>query len=241
MDFYYFKDEIIASGQDAGWIDEVVLTPITTAPFVADGTANAFAGVPFRYQVTGTNAPTGFSAVGLPVGLAISPSTGLITGTLPAIGTHVVTIEATNGFGTGSATLTIVVGTLSDGLAAAVDAPQQTFVTTGSVLWGPQTLYSHDGQDAARSGAIGDPSQSVMTTQVEGPANVSFYWGVSSEATYDYLRFYKDGVELMPEEVEPQEVNILYVALTRARAAIRLCASFEEWLRARKLMPTERT
>ena len=55
----------------------------------------------------------------------------------------------------------------------------------------------------------------------------------------DYLRFYKDGIELAPQEVEPQEVNILYVALTRARAAIRLCASFEEWLRQRKLMPTE--
>ena len=195
VDFDYFKDEIIATGQDAGWIDEVVLTPITDPPVVTGGAVSAFAGVPFRFQVTGTNAPTGFSAVGLPVGLAISPSTGLITGTLAAIGTHVVSIEATNGFGTGSATLTINVGSLSDGLAAAVDAPLQTFVTTGSVLWGPQTLYSHDGQDAARSGAIGDLSQSVMTTQIEGPAKGSFYWGVSSEATYDYLRFYIDDLE----------------------------------------------
>ena len=34
-----------------------------------------------------------------------------------------------------------------------------------------------------------------MTTQIEGPAKGSFYWGVSSEATYDYLRFYIDDVE----------------------------------------------
>ena len=195
VDFDYFKDEIVSAGSDAGWIDEVVLTPITTPPVVTGATVSAFAGVPFRYQVTGTNAPTSFSATGLPVGLAISASTGLISGTLPAVGTHAVTIEATNTFGTGSATLTINVGSLSDGLAAAVDAPGQTFVTTGAVAWAPQTLYSHDGQDAARSGAIGDLSQSVMTTTVEGPAKGSFYWGVSSEATYDYLRFYIDDVE----------------------------------------------
>ena len=78
---------------------------------------------------------------------------------------------------------------------AAVEAPAQTFVTTGGVVWAPQTLYSQDGQDAARSGAIGDLSQSVMTTTVQGPAKGSFYWGISSEATYDFLRFYIDDVE----------------------------------------------
>ena len=195
VDLDYFKDEIVAAGQDAGWIDELTITPITTPPVVAAATTSAYAGVPFRYQVTGTNAPTSFSASDLPVGLSISPTTGLITGTLPAVGMHVVTIEATNGFGTGSASLTIDVGTLSDGLAAAVEAPEQQFVTTGGVVWAPQTLYSQDGQDAARSGAIGDLSQSVMTTQVVGPAKGSFYWGVSSEATYDFLRFYIDDVE----------------------------------------------
>lgn len=195
VDLYYFKDEIIATGQDAGWVDELTITPITTPPVVADVTTSAYAGVAFRHQVTATNAPTSFAATGLPLGLAISPTTGLISGTLPAVGTHVVTVEATNGFGTGSALLPINVGTLSDGLAAAVEAPGQAFVTTGSVGWAPQTLYSHDGQDAARSGNIGDLSQSVLTTEIVGPAQCSFYWGVSSEATFDFLRFYIDDVE----------------------------------------------
>ena len=195
LDFDYFKDGDNAAGQDAGWIDEIVLTPITTPPIVTGGVADAYAGVPFRYQVTGTNAPTSFSATGLPAGLTISPTTGLISGILPQVGSHGVTLHATNDFGTGDAVLTIQVGTLSDGLAAAVDFPGQAFVTTGSVGWAPQTLYSHDGQDAARSGAVGDLSESVMTTVVEGPAKGSFYWGVSSEATFDFLRFYIDGVE----------------------------------------------
>lgn len=195
IDFDYFKDANTSAGQDAGWIDEIVLTPITTPPVVTGGTVSAYAGVLFRYQVTGTNAPTSFSATGLPANLTISPTTGLITGTLPVVGSQVVTLHATNGSGTGDAILTINTGSLSDGLAAAVDAPGQAFITTGSIGWAPQTLYSHDGQDAARSGTIGDLSQSVMTTVVEGPAKGSFYWGVSSEATYDFLRFYIDGVE----------------------------------------------
>jgi F-box protein, helicase, 18 len=53
----------------------------------------------------------------------------------------------------------------------------------------------------------------------------------------DFLRFFEDGRELRVDEVEQEEINILYVALTRARAAIRLCASFEEWLQHRRLMP----
>lgn len=195
VDFDYFKDSMLAEGQDAGWIDEVIITPITTPPVVTADTATAYSGVPFRYQVTGTNAPTSFSATGLPAGLTISPSTGLISGSIATTGEYLATITATNAFGSGSATLTIRIESLSEGLAAAVDAPGRAFVTTGSVGWAPQIIYSHDAQDAARSGAIGDLSESVMTTEIVGPAKGSFYWGVSSEPDYDYLRFYIDDVE----------------------------------------------
>jgi subtilisin-like proprotein convertase family protein len=193
--FNYFKDANTAAGQDAGWIDEILLAPITTPPVVTGGTVTAYVGVPFRYQITGTNAPTNFSATGLPAGLTLAPSTGLITGTLSAVGSEGITLHATNGFGTGDASLTILTESLSNGLAAAVDAPGLAFVTTESSNWAPQTLYSHDGQDAARSGSIGDLSQSVMTTVVDGPAMGSFFWGVSSEATFDFLRFFIDDVE----------------------------------------------
>lgn len=54
----------------------------------------------------------------------------------------------------------------------------------------------------------------------------------------DFMRFFEDGRELGPDQVDQEEVNILYVALTRARAAIRLSESFEEWLRHRQLLPT---
>src|SRR5207248_11718439 len=63
-------------------------------------------GVPLSpYQITATNSPTSFNATGLPAGLTVNTSTGLISGT-PAWGTdasspYSVTVSATNGSGTG--------------------------------------------------------------------------------------------------------------------------------------------
>lgn len=53
--------------------------------------------------------------------------------------------------------------------------------------------------------------------------------------TDDYVEFFEDGHELSPDEIEPEEINVLYVALTRARAALRVCDSLAEWLEARDL------
>jgi uncharacterized repeat protein (TIGR03803 family) len=68
---------------------------------------NAIIGSPFSYQIQATNSPTSYAASGLPPGLSVNTSTGLISGTPTTLGTYPVTISATNGGGTGSATLTI--------------------------------------------------------------------------------------------------------------------------------------
>jgi hypothetical protein len=195
VDIYYLKDEATISGQDTGWVDELVLTPITTAPVITDATITAYENTALRHQIVASNAPTSYSATGLPTGLILSNSTGLIYGSTSQVGTFPITVEATNDFGTGSSTLTLIVRSLSEGIAAAIDAPSLLINSTGDLPWGPQFLYSHDGSDAARSGAIQDLQKSEMSTSVVGPAKISFYWGISSEADYDYLRFYIDGVE----------------------------------------------
>lgn len=48
--------------------------------------------------------------------------------------------------------------------------------------------------------------------------------------TDDYVEFFEEGKEKEIEEIDQEEINILYVAVTRAKAAIRICRSFEEWL-----------
>lgn len=48
---------------------------------------------------------------------------------------------------------------------------------------------------AAQSGAIDDSQESWIATEVTGPGTLTFWWKVSSESGYDWLRFYLDGNE----------------------------------------------
>lgn len=196
VDIYYTKDEATAKGQDKGWIDQITVTStFGDPPVITAETVQAYQGVYFRHQLEATNAPSTWSADDLPSGLTLHKPTGLIYGSVVTLGTYPVTIHATNSSGTGTKTITIQVGTVEEGLAAAIDAPHQVVSTSGNLGWAPQQLYSSDGEDAARSGPVSGLEQSVMTTEVSGPCKVTFYWGVSSEAGYDFLRFYIDDVE----------------------------------------------
>ncbi len=195
VDIYYIKDQEVVKGQDKGWIDEIVITPTSAAPTITAETLHGYAGIYFRHQIEATNAPTSYAATQLPAGLTLHAPTGLIYGSVASAGTYTFTIQATNTFGIGSQTITLIVGSVNQGLAEALDAPAQTITSAGNLSWTPQGLYTHDGSDAARSGPIGSLQQSVMSTSVTGPCKVTFYWGVSSEEDYDFMRFFIDDVE----------------------------------------------
>src|SRR5207249_3324100 len=66
-------------------------------------------GVAFSYTITATNNPTSYNATGLPPGLLVNTSTGVISGTPTTTGIYSVTISATNAGGTGTATLLITI------------------------------------------------------------------------------------------------------------------------------------
>jgi len=75
-------------------------------------------------------------------------------------------------------------------LCEALDNCELEFTTGGDEAWFGQTEVSYFGGDAAQSGAITHNQVSWMQTVVEGPGLLSFWWKVSSEGSYDFLRFY---------------------------------------------------
>jgi len=85
--------------------------------------------------------------------------------------------------------------TSSPSLAEAVDDTSLSWTTGGDANWVGQTTVSYFGGSAAQSGAIGDSKTTYIQTTVTGSGALTFYWKVSSESGYDYLRFYIDGVE----------------------------------------------
>jgi hypothetical protein len=65
--------------------------------------ATGTVGVAFSYQISATNSPTSYGATGLPPGLTVNTTTGLISGTPTTVGTYdPVHLTATNGVGPGS-------------------------------------------------------------------------------------------------------------------------------------------
>ncbi|MFJ3035702.1 ice-binding family protein [Curtobacterium pusillum] len=71
----------------------------TTAPVITSGApSTATAGTPYSYTVTATGTPTPtYTATGLPAGLTINGTTGVISGTPTTPGPSTVTITASNG------------------------------------------------------------------------------------------------------------------------------------------------
>ena len=79
--------------------------PMITSVLTASGTS----GIGFSYQITASNNPASYGAAGLPSGLSVNPTSGLISGTPLATGTFAVTVRASNPGGTGSETLTLTI------------------------------------------------------------------------------------------------------------------------------------
>ncbi len=83
---------------------------IRTAPVITSATtANAVYGNSFNYAITAAPAATSFAATGLPPGLTLNPTSGLISGLPAAVGSFDVALSAANADGTRSGGVTITV------------------------------------------------------------------------------------------------------------------------------------
>jgi len=101
----------IGAGNDGGMDNEnltiVVVAQsqvITSAPGITGTSGRAF-----NYQITANNSPTSYAASGLPDGLGVNSSTGLISGTPTPVGTFSASISAINLTGSGSSALIITI------------------------------------------------------------------------------------------------------------------------------------
>ena len=87
----------------------IAAAPIPAPVITSATTASGTVGSVFSYQITASNTPTSYGATGLPAGLSVNSTSGLISGTPTAVGTSTVTLSATNSGGTGGASLTLTI------------------------------------------------------------------------------------------------------------------------------------
>jgi len=155
--------------------------PVITSAITVNGTV----GTVFPYTITASNSPASFNAVGLPAGLAVNTTTGVISGTPSAAGTSSVTISATNAVGTGSATLTLtIVPASADTTAPSAPANLRATSRSGSVALSWTASADNVGVTGYR---IERKSSSGSFSQIGTATGTTFGdAGVRSRTSYSY-------------------------------------------------------
>lgn len=212
----YSKDSSFDVGADAGWVDQVLLSPPHTITSAL--TATATQGTPFSYQITARNSPTHFNAFvddppfrRMPPGLSIDEQSGVISGIPTATGVYSIQMEAhgrennsgnpiSSWWGSSFATLVLTVGPSAIAPTAALEVAGAIWITSAPDSWLGQSLVVHDGTDAMQSAGIGHSESTSIQSTFTGPGLLSFWWKVSSQPIWDgggdVLAFEMDGVQL---------------------------------------------
>jgi|GEM_PF-173389 len=142
------------------------LIAIAGAPVISSAaTANGTTGSAFSYTITASNTPTSYAASGLPAGLTVNTSTGVISGTPTTAGTYTVTLTATNGTGTGNKTLTI---TVSPAVIAPVVSSAATATGTAGTSFSYTITASNTPTSYAASGLPAGVTVNTTTGVVSG-------------------------------------------------------------------------
>ncbi len=177
---------------------EPPLPPVITSATTATGQV----GSPFKYKIDANNSPTFFRAIGLPIGLTVDNSTGLISGTPTVAATSSITISVTNAGGTATATLTLRV--------AAAQRP--TVNVTPTALKGFTTKRGK----ASKSSSF-TVSGSKLTTQVTVRAPAGYQ--ISRSATKGYTSSLK--VAGKSGTLSPTTIHVRLAADKKAKVGNR--------------------
>jgi uncharacterized delta-60 repeat protein len=114
--FYVRATGVIPASQfSSSGLEQVVAMEDATATSTVNSAsvATGSSGTPFNFTVTATQSPKTFAASGLPAGLTINPTTGVISGTPVGSGTYEVVVTVGNAGGTTVSTLVISIGSAS--------------------------------------------------------------------------------------------------------------------------------
>ena len=183
-------------GGGPGYMDQVGFTAGTTAALISNqpDPQTALAGTTATFSVQAGGTPPlryqwrcyGTNLVGA------TDSSLTLTNVMPVqAGNYSVVITNDYGPAVTSSLVALTVTTIP--LAEALDYNNPGWNTYGNGYWFGQVGQTHDGVDAARSGAITNYQQSVISLNLVGPGTLSFWWKVSSETNYDHLYFFTNG------------------------------------------------
>jgi uncharacterized repeat protein (TIGR03803 family) len=144
-----------------------------------------------NYQIMALNGPTIYGASGLPGGVGVNTASGLISGTPTVGGTYNTTMIATNGSGTGSATLVITVQappTIANGPPPATGTVSTPYAFAYTFTGYPSPVFSVSagalpaGLSLSSTGTItGSPTQAGTFTGTVMASN-----GIGSSATQGF-------------------------------------------------------
>ena len=129
----YFTSVSANNGTGQGAILVLMFTINPAAPvpvLTSQMLVSSPSGQPFSYTITAENSPTSFSATNLPSGFALDSSTGIITSPQPAPQLAVISVVATNSFGS-SLPLNLVV---TIGGYSTITSPATASVASGSAF-----------------------------------------------------------------------------------------------------------
>jgi len=199
-------DSGVLSGLESAFSADFSGSSTGKVAIFSPGTQTTAVGTAVSLQIQGEDTATGslsYAAAGLPAGLSISSSTGVISGTPTKAGSSTVTVTGTDSTGpTGSASFTWTVGSVNAntvtvtspgnqtgtvGTAASLQikatdsASGQTLTYTASGLPAGLSISSSTGLISGTPTTAGSPSVTVTATDTTGASgSAAFTWTISA-------------------------------------------------------------
>ena len=148
-----------SNANGSGPVVDLTISIGDVSAITSASTLSATVGQAASLQLTATNTPVSFNATGLPSGLTINTSTGLISGTPTASGSFTATVSANNSIGTGPASTVAIT------------------VATTKVVYSVPSFTTQPASDTVNAGG-----SATFTVAAGGNPTPTYQWQVSTNS-----------------------------------------------------------